>query len=129
MRWSEQHACSRALMHASTMACATSSISSLSMPSSRARSPAAFTTAISMSGTNGKVSSIVRCTTSFIPPSGSELQEQIRRDLDPVRDPFTNFQSEENHRVQYQKSRNPCLRVHPRSDFLSDCSCDLAHLR
>src|SRR6185369_6619024 len=91
MRLSTLPECSRALMHASMIACVISSTWSVGIPSSRARLPAARAAAISMSGTMGSVSSICRSAAAVMAriSSGDELkgQENGGGGLDPVRDP------------------------------------------
>src|SRR3954454_2603466 len=90
MRLSTLPECSRALMHASMIACVISSTISVDMPSSRARLPAARAAAISMSGTMGSISSICRSAAAVMAriSSGDRLkgQEDGGGGLDPGRD-------------------------------------------
>src|SRR6185436_3302675 len=92
MRRSWLPECSRALMHASIIACAISSMDSDGIPSSRARLPAARAAAISMSGTIGSVSSICRSGLAVINDWSSKRlvskrEEQGGGGADPLRDP------------------------------------------
>src|SRR5215218_994732 len=106
MRRSSLPECSRALMQASIMACAISSMLSEAMPSSRARLLAARAAAISMSGTIGSVSSICRSAVAFIrrasfsPAMGLEGEEQAYGGLDPLRDAAEAVERHQRQRVE-----------------------------
>src|SRR4051794_36277075 len=110
MRLSMLPECSRALMHASMIACVISSTWSDGMPSSLARLPAARAAAISMSGTIGSVSSICRSAVAVICESSHaarrlKLKEQGGGRLDPARDSSEAVERKECHCVQGEKRR------------------------
>src|ERR1051325_4328481 len=107
MRRSWLPECSRALMHASIIAVALSSIDSDRIPSSRARFPAARAAAISMSGTIGSVSSICRSGLAVINVRSSvrlfsKGKEQRGGGADPLRDPAEAVERQESDRVHGQ---------------------------
>src|ERR1044071_5471200 len=110
MRRSWLPECSRALMQASIIACAISSMDSDGIPSSRARLPAARAAAISMSGTIGSVNSICRSGLAVINGRSSRSlfskgEEQGRGGANPLRDPAETVERQESDRVHGQQGR------------------------
>src|SRR5688500_8139529 len=109
MRLSALPECSLALMHASMMAWAISSMDSEAIPSSRARLPVARAAAISMSGIIGSVSSICRSAvavmSAFSRSAGSEREKESGHRLDPGGDAAQEVQRNERVGVERQHAR------------------------
>src|SRR4051794_24930355 len=131
MRLSTLPECSRALMHASMIACVISSTISVDMPSSRARLPAARAAAISMSGTMGSVSSICRSAAAVMAriSSGGELkgQEDSGGGLDPDRDAAELFERQQREGVDCQNGRKGPARRQGRLEFGDAGLSDVVH--
>src|SRR5689334_21685078 len=107
MRLSAQPECSRALMHASMIACVISSTFSELIPISRARLPAARAAAISMSGTMGRLSSIWRSAVGIIAETSwskrtSEREKERGDGLDPVGEGAQTVERDQRQRVHPQ---------------------------